>query len=451
MLARPALPAPTTLPAEPMMPPPISDSVRGPATVGLIVFIGFFLFVMGFTFFAPLDSAVVTVGFVKIETNRKAVQHREGGVVRELLVREGDRVEEGQVLVRLNDTELRAQVDILSGQHDALKALEARLLAERDDRGEIRFDPSLVAHGRKNPDVLALMDNQERLFRARLDGLKGQTSILEQRIAQLNEQIRGHRAQFTGTEEQLKFIRDELEGNRYLLEKGLVPKTKVLALERAQAQLVGQRGELNSFVSRAEQQIGEARMQILQLRRDRLTEVSDQLRETSSRLFDIEPRLVAARDQLERTEIKSPSTGAVVGLTAHTVGGVIGPGQKVLEVVPLDAAIEIEGQIRPQDADDVRPGMAAVIQASQITRRLVPYVEGTVTRVSADRIVDERSGVSYYLVAVGVDAVEFRKRTGILLQPGMPLDLTIRIQARTVFDFIVAPLTRALDKSMRSE
>ena len=451
MMARTALPAPSNLPAEPMLPPPISESLRGTAIVGLVVFIGFFVFVMGFTFFAPLDSAVVTVGTVKVEANRKAVQHREGGVVKELLVREGDRVDEGKVLLRLNDTELRAQVDILNGQHDAFKALEARLLAERDDRADIRFDPALAARRQVSSDVVALTDNQERLFQARRDSLKGQTMILQQRIAQLNEQIRGHKAQFTGTEEQLKFIRDELDGNRFLLEKGLVPKTKVLALERAQAQLVGQRGELSSFVAKADQQVGEARMQILQLQRDRLTEVSDQLRETQTRLFDVGPRLVAARDQLERTEIKAPSAGAVVGLIAHTVGGVIGPGQKVLDIVPIDAAIEIEAQIRPQDADDVRPGMTAVIQATQITRRLVPYVEGTVTRVSADRIVDERSGISYYLVAINVDAAEFRKQTGIALLPGMPLDLTIRTSSRTAFEFIVAPLTRALNRSMRSE
>lgn len=431
--------------------PIASDNARIPTLVGMIVFILFFGCLVGWAAFAPLDSAVLSNGVVKVQGNRQTVQHLDGGIVKEILVRDGDRVKEGQVLLRLEDTLPRANVDLLTGQFDAFKALEARLVAERDDRDTISFDPALLERRAKEPQLDQLLRAQENVFEARRRSISGQTAVLNQRIAQLNEQILGYQAQARSNEQQLGFTREELDGTRKLHKEGYATYTRVLALERQAAYLDGQRGEQVANMARARQAIGEAELQILQLRKDRLTEVSDQLRDTQSKLYDIEPRLRTARDALERTSLVAPRSGLVVGLQVFTPGGVINRSDRLLDIVPADTPMIIEGQIQPTEVDDVKPGMKAEVHLTAFKQRVTPMIHGEVLNVSADRLQDQRTGMSYYIVTLSIDEKELAETKNIYLAPGMPADVVIPLKPRTALDYILSPLTQTFDHAFREQ
>lgn len=431
--------------------PVVSESARAPIIIGIVVFLFFFVGLGSWAALAPLDSAVMAQGAVKVEGNRQTLQHLDGGIVKNLLVREGDKVEAGQVLIRLDEVAPQANVDVLSGQHDALKALEARLLAERDQQPRIAFDPELAARRKSEPNIEALLSIQEQVFTARRQAIEGQVSVLRQRILQLREQIRGVESQIRAQEQQLVFVRQELKGAKELNEKGYYPLTKIYALERQVAYLDGQRGDQSAQKARAQQAIGETELQILQLERDRLAEVSEQLRDTQSKLIDIEPRLRATRDTLSRLEIKAPMAGYVVGLQIFTVGGVLSRGDKVLDIVPLDSPLVVEGQIRPDDIDGVKPGLNAQVMLTAFKQRVVPQLHATVTKVSADRMVDPKSGVPFYTVQLEIDKKELAETKNVFLVPGMPVDVMIPVRPRTALDYLLEPLTRSFSWGMKEE
>ncbi len=431
-------------------PPVVTDDARAIVRVGVAVMVLFFGGLGGWAATAPLASAALAPGIVKVEANRQAVQHPDGGVIKAILVRDGDRVTEGQVLVRLDDTAARAQVDQIQAQWDAYKALEARLIAERDDREAIAFDPALAAR-RADPRINELMTGQENLFEARRRALSGQTAVLRQRIAQIEDTITGLQGQAASQSQQLALIQDELGGTRTLYARGYAPRTKLLELERTAAALTGQQGEYVANIGRSRQQIGEAQMQIMQLGRDRLAEVSDQLRDAQTHLNDIEPRLRAARDTLARTELRAPQAGTVVGLSVFTVGGVIGRGDRVLDIVPSDSPLIVEAQLAPQDIDEVTEGLTAEVHLTAFKQRAVPIVHGAVRHVSADRLTDQRTGTGYYQVEVEIDRRELDPARGLYLVPGMPADVMIPLKARTALDYLAAPLTAGFNKAFREK
>lgn len=431
--------------------PKVSDNARIPVVVGMVVFILFFGCLVGWAAFAPLDSAVLSNGVIKVQGNRQTLQHLDGGIIKEILVHDGDRVKEGQVLIRLDDTMARANVDLLQGQYDAYKSLEGRLSSERDEHETIAFDPELARRRTSELQLDQLMRAQENVFEARRRSMSGQIAVLNQRIAQLNEQIVGYQAQAKSNEQQLIFTREELSGTEKLNASGYAPYTKVLALKRQAAYLDGQRGEQVANIARARQQIGEAELQILQLRRDRLSEVSDQLRDAQSKLFDIEPRLRTARDTLERTNLVAPRAGYVVASTVFTVGGVIGRGERILDIVPVETPMIVEGQIQPTEVDDVKPGMRAEIHLTAFKQRVTPMIHGEILTVSADRFQDQRTGQSYYTVTLDVDEKELAETKNIYLAPGMPADIVIPLRPRTALDYILSPLTQTFDHAFREQ
>ncbi len=397
---------------------------------------------------APLDSAAIASGVVVVETDRKSVQHLEGGLVKEILVRDGDRVERNDVLIRLEDTHARALHDIVRGELDAALAEESRLIAERDDRDSIAFPRELLARSQLAKASKAIQ-GQRHLFTARRTSLRGQVAILEKNIAQLQEEIAGLRSEQAAREQQLAILDDELRGLRKLLKQGSVPRNEVLAYERKLAELSGEKGRFMADVARAEQGIGEARLRIGQLRKAAREEVVAELREVQERIFSLQERLVAARDVLGRTEIRAPSSGIVMGMQAHTTGGVIAPAQEILQVVPVGDRLVIEARIDPIDIDDVAVGQQATVRLTAFKLRSIPIIVGTLINLSADTLVDEHSGTPYYLARIEVSKDELATLGDLQLQPGMPVEALVKTGTRTALDYMLSPLTENIGLAFR--
>jgi HlyD family secretion protein/epimerase transport system membrane fusion protein len=429
------------------IPPPPSDPrgwiIAGFTTI-LVAFGGFGTWAA----YATLDSAAIAPGIVVVETERKSVQHLEGGLVKQILVRDGDRVVKDDVLIRLEDTHAKAMYDIVRSELDGALAEESRLVAERDGADDIAFPPDLVARSRASK-VRKALTGQRNLFTARRNALRGQVAILEKSIAQYREEIEGLRSQQAAREQQLTILADELQGLRKLLKQGNVPRNEVLAYERRIAELSGEKGRFMADVSRAEQGIAEARLRIGQLQKTSLEEVVAELRDIQERIFGLEERLVAAKDVLGRTEIRAPSSGVVMGMQAHTTGGVVAPAQEILQVVPVGDRLVVEARVDPIDIDDVAIGQEATVWLTAFKMRSTPIIVGTLINLSADRLVDEHSGAPYYLARIEVSKEELASLGNLELQPGMPVEALIRTGARTALGYMLSPLTENIDLAFR--
>ncbi|UEM22402.1 HlyD family type I secretion periplasmic adaptor subunit [Skermanella mucosa] len=427
----------------------VDDGIGRPMIIGLFSILLFFGGLGGWVSMLQIDGAVIAQGLIKVQDNRLTLQHREGGTVKSLEVKEGDRVEADQVLIRLDDTELKANVEILTRQYNTLSALEGRLIAERDDFAEIRFDPILTAKRATDPVIDALLRGQESLHRSRREAFLNEISILRQRIAQLGEQIRGHEGQARSRNDQLRLIREELAGTQELYSKGLAPKTKVRALERAAASLEGERSEHSSNIARVQEAITEAELQIVQLKRDRMAEVFNLMRDNSDTLFVLEPRLMAAQAALARAALKAPTAGDVVGLRIFTEGGVIRPGEPILDIVPERRELVVEAHIDPRDIDDIRLDQQVQVRLVGFRQRNIPAIRGTIRQVSADRLIEERSGTPYYTVIVEVNELDTASTPEIRLVTGMPVELVVPLKARTALDYLLEPLYESFHHAFR--
>lgn len=419
---------------------------RGPALAGALVIAAVFGGFGGWAAVAPLSGAVIAPGVVVVEGQRKKVQNLDGGTVAELLVQDGDRVVAGQALMKLDDSRARASVGVLSGQLDAVLGQDARLVAERDDRPAIDFPNDLLSRA-GDLAVNEILAGQRLLFEAGRTARRGEVAILQKRIQQLNEEIAGFAAQIKAKQTQTGLIQEELRGLNRLLEKGLVERTRVLALERESARIGGELGELHAGVARARQAIGEADLQILQLTTVFRERVARELRDVQTTGFDLRERLDAARAALERTVVRAPVGGTAVGLGVHTVGGVVKPGETMLEVVPEGQRLLIEAQVQPMDVDQVPQGMAAELVLSALNQRRTTTVTGDVLYVSADRLTDTRTGTPYYLVRIGLR--EDGKDEGPRLLPGMPVEAYIQTGQRTALQYLAQPLSDAVRRAWR--
>lgn len=399
---------------------------------------------------APLTSAAVASGIVKIEGNRKTVEHLEGGIVREILHRDGDFVEAGEPLVRLDDTRARAAYDLLQGQYRVALGLQARLLAERDGLEKIEFPAALLEDARRDARVAEIIVAQHNIFEARRTALQGQIKILEQRIAQAKEEIAGLKAQEESETQQIELIAEELADAEKLVAQGLQRKPRLLALQRGKAAIEGSRGAHLADIARAQQKIGEAALAILDLKNKRLNEVVDSLRESQDRLADLTERLRAAEDVLERTTVRALQPGVVVDLRVHSVGGVIGAGDPILDIVPQNDKLVVEALVRPEDIDSVHTGLPAHVRLTGLDRRTTPTVDGAVVYVSADRLTDPKTGVGYFRADIEVDATSIEE-LGINLYPGMPAQVLIVTGERTALDYIVSPLTDRFAQAFREQ
>lgn len=397
-----------------------------------------------------IASAVVAPGQLKVHTNRKKVQHVDGGRVEQLLVRDGDRVSAGDLLMRLDPIRAKASYEILVASRSSVAAAAARLRTERDRKKAIVF-PDFLRDAASDPKVAEILQGQEALFAARRDALAGEVEILGQQIEQLGEEIGGMRAQVRSKDLQIKLIKEELDGLRQLYSRGHASKTRILALERDYARLEGERGELLASIARSGKSISEAKMRILQLERTSREQVVTQLRDIETQLADIEERLVAARSQLDQIEIRAPVSGLVVSLAAHTVGGVIGAGQVIMEIVPEEDRLIIEARADPLAVDSLTVGLPADIRLTGLKQRTTPTLTGSVGYVSADSLTDERTGQTYYLVHVLLAEEELTRLQGQALQPGMPAEVIIRTGERTPLQYLTQPIMDSLRRSWRED
>ena len=399
---------------------------------------------------APLESAVIAPGVVTVFSKRKTLQHLEGGIVSEILVRDGDFVDRGQLLLRLEDTRARANLAIVEGQLNVFRAREARLAAERDGAEAVVF-PAALTEREADPKITGSLRGEAELFAARKAALEGEVEILTQRVQQLKKQITGLEAQRRAKGKQLELIVEEVQGLQTLYEKGYAPKTRILALQRTAEQLAGERGEHIAEIARARTSIGEAELQKIQVAKTFREEVVGELREVEARVFDLEERYVAAADELKRVELRAPQAGTVVGLDVHTVGGVITPGQPILDLVPLEDELVIEGRVAPQDIDKITPGQSSVVRLSAFDLRSTPELTGAVFTASADSLPDPVTGESYYLVGVRIAKEELAKLGNLVLLPGMPAEVFIATGERTALSYLIKPLTDGLERALRDE
>lgn len=424
------------------------ESIRRQALFGWTVVALFFGGLGGWAATAPLTGAVVANAVVKVEGNRKSVQHLDGGIVRQLRIREGDRVREGDLLLKLDDSQSSAEVEVLMQQFLALKASEQRLLAEMDRKDTIAFSAELLER-RNDPYFAALMSGTQRLFDSRREVIEGQRRIAAQRIAQSREQIGGSSGMKQSIASQIRSIQAELESLQDLFRRGLVTRPRMLQLERSIDTLNGQMADVDAAIARLQESIVEQQRQIDQLDHDRLAEVTRDLRDVQSRVLEVLPKLQNARAVLERTEVRSPYSGTVVALNAFSLGGVIARGEKILDIVPDEDTLILEAQIPIEDIVEVRPGQQAEVTFAGPRLRHLPKLKGELFTLSADRITDPRTGNAHFVGLVRLDAQQLRGIEGLQLYPGMAATVMLPTVERTALDYLLSPITQAFDRSLR--
>jgi HlyD family type I secretion membrane fusion protein len=396
---------------------------------------------------APLSGAIIAAGYVKVDLNRKVVQHQEGGTVRVVHVRDGERVKQGQELVVLDDVRIDAQLDLLRTQLDAERAKAARLEAERSYAAEPRYPPDL-ARRKSEPKVGELLGRETTLFRARREALDTQIALLKRQIRETQDEIGALDEQLAAEARALKLQKEELSTNERLLEQGYVQRTRIMTLNRAVAEYEARHGERRAELSKARQRAGELELRVLAMRNTYAQTAADELKEASARIFDLEERIRPSKDAAERQRITAPIAGEVVGLRVFTHGAVIGPREVLMEIVPDEKRLIVEARIRPEDINHVHAGSAAEVRLTAYQQRNTPLVEGTVTYVSADRLAEPQTGIAYYMVHIDV-APEKLAEGRLRLQAGMPAEVFIRTDERTALDYLAAPVTTYLRRAMR--
>jgi HlyD family secretion protein len=429
--------------------PDIERRMKRPMIVGTWI-VG--LFVIGTLLWmalAPLTGAVLAPGVVRVEANRKVIRHREGGTVKSIPVVEGQHVKLGQPLLVMDDVQPRAAVDVLQAQADAYGAQVARFAAESSGAKTIQFPAELTARI-SDPRVAALIRDQQFLFTTRLQFYDSQNDVLSQRIQQIDAQIAGVKSQIDATDQSIDLTKQELAGYQTLFEKGYAPKTLILRYQRSLADLAGHKGQLISDMTRLNEQKGETRLQIVSQNEQRLSQAAEGLRQMQSGLSDVSPKLTAARQMLDDTIVRSPADGYVLDLTQFTVGGVVASGEVVMNIVPANAPLIVTVKLKPTDIDDVRPGMKARVRLTAFNYRKVSPVEAVVTTISADQLIDQKSGQGYFRADLKIEPSELAKLPkGSKITPGMPAQAAITTGKKSVLSYVISPLTDTIRDAMR--
>lgn len=395
-------------------------------------------------------GAVVAPGSFVVESNVKKVQHPTGGVVGELRVRDGDKVVSGEVVVRLDETITRANLSIVTKQLDELYAREARLRAERDDADTLTFPPGLLERAQE-PELAQALENERKLFEHRRASRDGQKAQLRERVAQLREEIEGLARQSAAKTQEIEATRKELESVRFLWGKNLVQIQRITGLERDAAKLAGEQGQIAAATAQAKGKITETELQILQVDQDLRSEVAGNLRDTQAKIAEMIERKVTAEDQLRRIDIRAPQTGMVHQLAVHTIGGVIGPGEPIMVIVPEADALTVEAKVAPQDIDQLHIGQPTMLRLSAFNQRTTPEIMGTVSRISADLSTDPHSGAKFYTVRIALPKEELARIGDLKLIPGMPVETFIQTGTRTVLSYLTKPLTDQVSRAFREE
>ena len=434
-------------------------TIRRLNVIGLALVVAFVGCIGGWASTSELSGAVIAIGTVIVESNVKKVQHPTGGVVKEILVKEGSQVEEGQIVVRLDDTVTRATLGVVRSQLDENGARQARLSAEREADDAITFSDDLTAR-LNEATVATAVHGEERLFEARRTARAGQRSQLRERIAQSNQEILGLTAQYQAKDKEIALIAEELVGVSELYQKNLVSISRFMQLQREQTRIHGERGQFIADIARARAKISETELQILQLDQDFRTEVLKDLRETQGKIAELIERMAGAEDQLKRVDIRAPRSGFVNQLAVHTVGGVIGNGETIMQIVPHGDELIVEAKVAPQDIDQVELGAVALVRIMSGNQRTMPDLKGILTHVSADLTRDQPNAAGqpnaggqpaqpYYVVRMSLSPAEVERLGDFRLVPGMPAEMFIQTYARTPLQYLLKPLREQLARTFR--
>jgi len=431
----------------------LQRSIRKLNLLGLSATVLFFGGVGGWAATAKLTGAVIGQSTLVVESSIKKVQHPNGGIVGQIFVKEGSVVKEGDVLIRLDDTVTRSSLASTRSQLDEARALEARLLAERDGAESVTFPPEILSR-MDEPVVAAAVRGQEKLFQSRRTGRNGQKAQLRERVIQSQEEISGFIAQQQSKENEIRLMRDELEGVSQLYQQKLVNIQRYTGVQRDQARIDGERGQLISRIASARAKISETELQILQLEQDFLTEVLKELRETQGQIAVLGEKLVTAEDQLKHIDIRAPQSGAVHQLTVHTIGGVVANGEAVMQIVPLADKLIVEAKISPQDIDQVALGSSTTVRIMAGNQRTMTDLFGEVTHVGADLTKDrdqanQSNNQPYYLVRVSLPEQEVARLKELRLVPGMPAEIFIRTHERTALEYLLKPLNEQVSRAFK--
>ena len=417
--------------------------------IGGLIVAFFFIGMLGWASLTPLDAGAYAPGVIAVSGSRQAVQHREGGIVTDLHIVEGQTVKKGEPLLTISASELVAVERGLTGEVIALLAQRARLNAEF---GGLRgvAEPAEFASLAPGDRALAAeaLRGQRQLFEARRNSVQTQRNVLRQRMRQHSEQVNGYSYQMNSNKVQQQLIGEELDGLRTLLPKGFVSINRVRSMERAAAELDGSYGAYRADIARSSEAIGESQMQIVGIDKQMLEEAATQKQAGQVRLDELQPKLIAVREQLARSTVRAPASGRVVGLKIFTVGGVVSAGETLMEIVPQDRALVIDGKASPTDADDLAPGMETQIRFTALQERNLPILVGQISKISADSFEDERSGMRYFKIELVVPPSELAKLRRIRrdggLRAGLPVDIMIPLRKRTALSYLIEPLTQTL-------
>jgi HlyD family secretion protein len=399
---------------------------------------------------AELSGAVVAAGLVVVDTHVKKVQHPTGGVVGEIRVRDGDRVDAGDLVVRLDETITRANLAVVTKSLDELSAQRGRLEAERDRLPTIKVSSELQARS-SDQAVAELIAGEQRLFELRREARDGLVAQLKQRTGQLHEQIAGLQEQTNAKSEEIRLIQDELVGVEELWRKNLVPISRVTALKREETRLKGERGQLIATVAQVHGKISENDLQIIQIDQELRSEVAKELREIQAKTAELVEKRVAAEDQLKRIDIRAPQAGVVHQSAVHTVGGVIAGGDPLMLIVPEADDLAIEVKIQPQDIDQLKIGQEAVLRLSAFSQRTTPEIRGRISRIAADLSQDQKTGAAFYTARIEASETELARLKDLKLVPGMPVEAFVQTGERTALSFITKPLSDQLHRAWREE
>jgi epimerase transport system membrane fusion protein len=417
---------------------------RGIRNLGAaIVFVSFGLFGV-WAFFAPMDSSALAPGVVVVKSHRKTVQHLDGGIVAKILVKDGDFVQEGQPLLILEDTQIKAQMEIARSQNITFAAQVARLQAERDELKAIDY-PALFDDA-TDPRAAEAKAAEDNIFNARINLHNGQVEVLKQRVGQISSKIKGLQGQVESKTQLLASYAGEIHDLKELLAEGFADKQRLRDMERSHALQSGEIAQLNADIATSQMQVSETRLQILQVQKQFQEEVGGKLSEVQAQLNDAKERLTAYQDKLDRVVVKAPASGMVLGLAVHNENSIVTPGRPILEIVPQDAELVIEAQVSPMDIDRVKVGLQTEVRFSAFKQSETPKMTGKVVHLSADRLTDER-GNAYYQARVELTP-ESRKDLGRLqLLPGMPAEVLINTGERTLFKYLAQPATNFFARS----
>lgn len=416
-----------------------------------IVIVGVFGFFL-WGFLAPLDKGVPLSGSVAKETNRKAVQHLVGGTIDEILVREGDSVKAGQVLVRMNAVQAKAQSEITRAQYYSARAMEARLIAERDGKDAVTF-PKALESARKDPRVAADVSLQNQLFASRRDVLRSELAGIDESIAGLKLQVAGTEASRDSKKEQIEILKEQLGNMRDLAKEGYVARSRLLDLERTYSQVNGALAEDVGNIGRARRQVAELGVKRVQRTQEFQKEVRSQLADVQKEAGALGSRLTAESFVLANVEVKAPVDGVVVGMNVFTPGGVVAPGFRMMDVVPMADALVVEGQLPVNLVDKVHSGLPVEFIFSAFNTSTTPHIPGVVVTVGADRLLDEKSGMPYYKVLAKVtpEGLKLLTTKNLAVRPGMPVELFVKTGERTMMNYLLKPLFDRAETSLTEE